>query len=71
VDENATKYVLIDGPYGQNLRLHRFESILLFATGTGVTGLISIVAEIFKSPERSPVNLRQIVLIWELDYIRE
>jgi predicted ferric reductase len=71
VDENATKHVLIDGPYGQNLRLHRFESILLFATGTGVTGLISIVAEIFKSPERSPVNLRQIVLIWELDYIRE
>ena len=70
-DENVKKRVLIDGPYGQSFRLHKFESILLFATGTGVTGLISIIAEIFKYPENCPVKLRQIVLFWEVDYIRE
>ena len=70
-DENVKKRVLIDGPYGQSFRLHKFESILLFATGTGVTGLISVIAEIFKNPQNCPVRMRQIVLFWEVDYIRE
>ena len=71
VDQNVKKRVLIDGPYGRNLNPHRFNSILLFATGTGVAGLLSIVAEVFQNPDRSPVNLRQVVLFWEVDYIRK
>ncbi|KAJ9601886.1 hypothetical protein H2200_013601, partial [Cladophialophora chaetospira] len=70
VDQKVKKRVLVDGPYGQNLKLHRFNSILLFATGTGVAGLISIIAEIFKNPDRAPVDLRQVALFWEVDHIR-
>ncbi|KIW86664.1 uncharacterized protein Z519_12719 [Cladophialophora bantiana CBS 173.52] len=71
IDDKAKKKVLIEGPYGKRLRLDKYETILLFATGIGITGLISMVAELFKSPERSPVNLRRIALFWELDYIRK
>jgi predicted ferric reductase len=71
VHENAEKRVLIEGPYGKDLRLNSYESIVLFATGIGVAGLVSVIAEIFKNPERSPANLRQITLFWELNYVRE
>ena len=71
VDDKTKKKVLIDGPYGKELRLGRYENILLFASGVGIAALISIIAEIFKTPEHTPVKLHRITLCWELDYLRK
>ncbi|MFI5420701.1 MAG: NADPH oxidase family protein, partial [Nitrososphaerales archaeon] len=63
--------VLIEGPYGKILNLDGYETILLFATGIGIAGLVSIVAELFEHSGNSTVETRRVALFWELDSDRK
>lgn len=37
---NSLTKAIIDGPYGQNFKLETYESVLLFAKGIGIAGVI-------------------------------
>ncbi len=37
--------VRLDGPYGKDLRLHKYENVILVASGTGIVGILPIAKD--------------------------
>lgn len=57
--------LLIDGPYGQDLNLESFESVMLVARGAGIVGVLSIARTLWEC--RHDNVLRRVNIFWSLD----
>ena len=57
--------LLIDGPYGQDLNLEYFESVMLTAHGAGILGVLSIARSLWER-RRSDDVLRRVNIFWSL-----
>ena len=70
-EENILRDLFIDGPYGQDLRLERYETVLLIAKGIGIAGVLSYAKQLiwWKSniAQQRRVTTRKLDLYWELD----
>ncbi|GAA5913972.1 ferric reductase family protein [Sporobolomyces salmoneus] len=61
-------YCTIEGPYGHPLALDfaRYQSVLLFAGGSGITFCASILEELVARAARGDSNNREVTLIWSM-----
>ena len=62
----ANEKLLIDGPYGQDLKLEYFESVMLAAHGAGISGVLSIARSLWER-RRSDDVLRRVNIFWSLE----
>ncbi|KAI8626617.1 hypothetical protein F5Y19DRAFT_488216 [Xylariaceae sp. FL1651] len=58
--------LLIDGPYGQDLNLRYFRSVMLAAHGAGIIGILSIARSLWER-RRSNDTLRRVNIFWSLE----
>jgi predicted ferric reductase len=58
---------IIEGPYGKELYLDEYGTVLLFATGIGISGQLPYVTQLLEGYQRSEVKTRRIALFWELE----
>lgn len=57
----------IEGPYGKPVALGQYGTVLLFATGVGITGQLPYVKELLELYHQCRAKTRRIALFWELD----
>ncbi|KAK4057532.1 ferric-chelate reductase [Microbotryomycetes sp. JL221] len=56
--------VTIEGPLGVSSRLDAFENVLLFAGGTGISHISSILADLMLRASKQKTRVRNVKLIW-------
>jgi predicted ferric reductase len=59
--------VFIDGPYGKELQLCSYGTVLLFASGIGIVGQLPCVKQLLKEYQLCKTSCRRIALFWEMD----
>lgn len=57
----------LEGPYGKPLPIGKHCTLLLFATGIGITGFLLYVKEILELHAEHRTNARVISLFWEVE----
>ncbi|KAI1642175.1 uncharacterized protein F4817DRAFT_369653 [Daldinia loculata] len=57
----------VEGPYGRPLSLGQYGTVLLLATGVGITGQLPYVKELLKLYLQCEVKTRRIALFWEVE----
>ncbi|KAM0269044.1 hypothetical protein ACHAQH_009849, partial [Verticillium albo-atrum] len=58
---------LIDGPYGNEMNLDSYENVLLFATGIGIAGQLSHIAQLLKDYYDLGAKTKRVTLFWQVD----
>lgn len=66
--KKADLIAIIDGPYGKELDLTKFETVLLFATGIGIAGQLSYLKRLMEIKDRRATSIKRISLYWEMEY---
>lgn len=74
---------LIDGPYGYDLELHRFENVMLAARGVGIVGVLSFALNLLERQRHDKREIQangkastalhrdatsKVFILWRLDY---
>lgn len=65
--ELKSKRAILEGPYGKELDLDGYGTVLLFATGIGIAGQLAYVAQLLQGYNNHEVRTRRIALFWQLD----
>ena len=68
---NSEMRAVIEGPYGNELNLESYGTVLLFATGIGIAGQLPYVTQLLEGCHNCEVKTRRIALFWELDSERK
>jgi hypothetical protein len=58
---------VVDGPYGRELNLNSYGTVLLFATGIGIAGQLPYVKQLLDGYKNCEVRTRRIALFWQVD----
>jgi predicted ferric reductase len=58
---------LIDGPYGKQIQLRTYGTVLLFASGIGIAGLLLYAQQTLEEYDAQRTSCRRIFLFWEID----
>ncbi|KAM0267601.1 hypothetical protein ACHAQH_010098, partial [Verticillium albo-atrum] len=58
---------LIDGLYGKEMGLDSYDNILQFATGIGIAGQLSHVAQLLRGYDDCGVKTKRVTLFWQVD----
>jgi predicted ferric reductase len=64
---STKKKALIDRPYGKELYLNSYRTVLLFASGIGIAGQLLYVKQLLEEYHMCKTNCRRIILFWEMD----
>jgi hypothetical protein len=56
----------IEGPYGQDVELAVYETVLLFATGTGIAGVLPFIRQLLAGYHNRDAKVRKLALFWEI-----
>jgi predicted ferric reductase len=67
VDQRNEMRAIIEGPYGKELDLKSYGTILLFATGIGIAGQLPYITRLLEEYHNSREKNRRIAVFWELD----
>ncbi|KAK7421009.1 hypothetical protein QQZ08_010130 [Neonectria magnoliae] len=67
LDEDTDFVTVIEGPYGKELRLEEYGTTLLFATGIGIAGQLSYVAQLLDGYHNYEAKTKRIALFWQVD----
>ncbi|KAL6716962.1 hypothetical protein ACLMJK_004875 [Lecanora helva] len=57
----------VDGPYGRAIGIGDYGSVLMFATGIGITAQVPYVKQLLKGFQSYRVRTKSILLVWQLD----
>lgn len=57
---------LIEGPYGKELELDLYGTVLLFATGIGIAGQLSYVSQLLQDYRSCETKTKRIALFWQV-----
>ena len=57
----------IDGPYGRRIELRTYGTVLLFASGIGIAGLLFYAQQTLEEYDEQRTSCRRILLFWETD----
>lgn len=80
LDKSRTSRVSMAGPYGRNIHVERFETVVLIAEGIGIVGIVPFALDLARRksyreswrPSRRPEDLtQQVALIWKLDHPKQ
>ncbi|KAH8747607.1 hypothetical protein F5883DRAFT_368126, partial [Diaporthe sp. PMI_573] len=66
-DDPPKLAALVEGPYGRELGLSSYGTVLLFATGIGIAGQLSYVSQLFDQYGTRKSQTRRIVLYWQVE----
>jgi predicted ferric reductase len=66
-DDSSTMRAIIEGPYGNELRLDSYGTVILFATGIGIAGQLPYIAQLLKGYRECKVKTRKIEVFWEVE----
>ncbi|KAH6883860.1 ferric reductase transmembrane component 3 [Thelonectria olida] len=66
-DKVADLVAVIEGPYGKELNLDSYGTVLLFATGIGIASQLPYVAQLLDGYQNCEVKTRRITLFWQVD----
>ncbi|KAH6884978.1 hypothetical protein B0T10DRAFT_409428 [Thelonectria olida] len=66
-DPNMDYRVFVEGPYGGGIKIDKYGTVLLFATGIGIAGQLPYVKELLDLYRGWRANVRRIALFWELE----
>ncbi|KAB2099591.1 hypothetical protein AG0111_0g12058 [Alternaria gaisen] len=58
---------VVEGPYGNELPLDSYGTVLLFATGIGIAGQLPYVTQLLEGYLNCKVKTRRIALFWEVE----
>ena len=58
---------LIDGPYGKHIELKTYSTVILFASGIGIAGLLLYAQQTLEEYYAQRACCRRIFLFWEID----
>jgi predicted ferric reductase len=58
---------LIDGPYGKQIQLRTYSTVLLFASGIGIAGILLYAQQTLEEYDAQITSCRRIFLFWEID----
>lgn len=58
---------LVDGPYGREIQLRTYGTVLLFASGIGIAGLLLYAHQTLEEYFAQRTSCRRILLFWEID----
>jgi NAD(P)H-flavin reductase len=58
---------LIDGPYGKQIPLRTYGTVLLFASGIGIAGVLLYAQQTLEEYDAQRTSCRRIFLFWEID----
>ncbi|KAF2752706.1 ferric reductase transmembrane component 3 [Pseudovirgaria hyperparasitica] len=58
---------IVEGPFGRELDLSGYGTVLLFATGTGIIGQIGYVAQLLDNYDAHDAKARGVKLFWQMD----
>ncbi|KAG4410826.1 hypothetical protein IFR04_016035 [Cadophora malorum] len=58
---------IIEGPYGKEIHLDEYGTVLLFATGIGIAGQLPYVRQLLENFHNYDAKARRIVLFWQVD----
>jgi len=58
---------LIDGPHGNQIQLRTYGTVLLFASGIGIAGLLLYVQQTLEDYDAQRTSCRRLFLFWEID----
>ncbi|KAH8650328.1 hypothetical protein BGZ60DRAFT_389188 [Tricladium varicosporioides] len=67
VDPRSEMRAIVEGPYGRELHLESYGTVLLFATGIGIAGQLPYVTQLLEGYHNCEVKGRRIALFWEMD----
>jgi predicted ferric reductase len=69
--EESLRRMSIDGPYGQDLRLERYDTVILVGRGIGIVGILSYVKQLLSwkahGAKKPRVLTRKLDLYWQLE----
>jgi predicted ferric reductase len=66
-DDTSTMRAIMEGPYGKEMRLDLYGTVLLFATGIGIASQLPYVAQLLEGYRECKVKTRKIELFWEVE----
>ena len=55
---------LLDGPYGVSRRLDRFDKVLFFASGVGISAHLLYIRDLLDAHSRKSARTRRLSLVW-------
>jgi predicted ferric reductase len=58
---------IVDGPYGKELKLDSYGTVILFATGIGIAGQLPYITQLLEGYRNCEVKTRRIALFWEME----
>jgi predicted ferric reductase len=58
---------IVEGPYGKELQLDSYGTVLLFATGIGIAGQLPYITRLLEGYRNCEVKTRRIALFWEVE----
>ena len=70
-NDESTMRTIIEGPYGNELHLDSYGTVLLFATGIGIAGQLPYVTQLLEEYLECKVKTRRIALFWEVESERK
>ncbi|KIW79846.1 hypothetical protein Z517_06461 [Fonsecaea pedrosoi CBS 271.37] len=65
--QHSERRVLIEGPYGRELNLESYETVMLIATDIGIAGQIAHVTQLLEGYRSGGIKTQRIRLFWEID----
>lgn len=68
IRDNTRPRVTITGPYGRDLHLERYENVLLFAKGIGISGLLHYVQHLTQNEASDSYRTKRLNLYWFLEH---
>ena len=71
LSQDSEMRALVEGPYGKELNLESYGTVLLFATDIGIAGQLPYVAQLLERYRNYEVKTRRIALFWELESERK
>ncbi|KAH8653957.1 hypothetical protein BGZ60DRAFT_386823 [Tricladium varicosporioides] len=67
LDQHNEMRAIIEGPYGKELDLKSYDTVILFATGIGIAGQLPYIAQLLDGYHNFGEKNRRVALFWELD----
>jgi predicted ferric reductase len=64
LDSNFT--ALVFGPFGREIYLHRYGTVILFATGIGIAAQLPYMEKLLEGYQRGKVMVKKIIIYWEV-----
>lgn len=71
VEKSARVPVLIEGPYGQEMDLSSFGTVLIFASGIGIAGQLPYLTRLLDLGWKWNTRTKRICLFWEIESERK